>query len=311
MNIKELITQDLHVPPEFVTQVEEVARTKVKIFSIPKRSGGNRLICQPSKKTKTIQYWLMNNVFCKLPVHPAAKAYRPGISILDNAKAHRGNRFFIRLDLLNFFPSISYHDLKPILERWHRAEKPSWALDDDAEDLIRKTCFYKKDTLPIGYPSSPMIANITMYGFDQSISELLIQSEFNDVIYTRYADDLIFSTNTQNRCYKIKNVVTDVINNNLSPRIQINPTKTRLGSSTGGTARVTGLKICTGGYITINRKQKDHIRLMLSLFKDKRLKSSDHEVLKGHLAYVRFVAPNFYTKLAQRYFKEIEELQRD
>lgn len=60
-----------------------------KTYAIPKRDGGTRTIEHPSKKLKALQRWLLTNVLEGLPVHPAAMAYKKGISIFDNAKAMR------------------------------------------------------------------------------------------------------------------------------------------------------------------------------------------------------------------------------
>lgn len=309
MHIKQAIATDLSIPDGLIDEAISVARAHVKIFRIDKRSGGSREIFHPSKKLKTIQYWLMHSAFNHMPVHDASMAYRDGISILHNANMHRSNRFFLKMDLEDFFPSISFNDFIPILRDWHLNSKPKWALDRDAELLIKRVCFYKNDRLAIGYPSSPIISNIVMSEFDSKVSALIADDKYGKVVYTRYADDLVFSTDKKGACAEIKREMHTLIQATTSPNINVNHNKTRIGSSTGGSASVTGLKICSGGHITIHRKQKDHIRLLLSLYRKGTLNPEEERSLLSHLSYCHYVAPDFYTKISKKFFREIHELR--
>ena len=309
MHIKEAIASDLSIPGSLIDDAINIARAHVKIFRIKKKSGGSREIFHPSKKLKTIQYWLMHSVFSQIPVHDASMAYRDGISILHNANLHRSSRFFLKMDLKNFFPSISFNDFIPILSNWHANAKPDWVLDEEAEFLLKRVCFYKNDRLAIGYPSSPIISNIVMGEFDSKVSALIADEKYGKVIYTRYADDLVLSTDKKGACAEIKRELHTLIQATKSPNISVNHHKTKLGSSTAGSASVTGLKICSDGHITIHRKQKDHIRLLLGLYRKGRLQPEEEESLLGHLNYCHYVAPDFYTKISKKYFREIHELR--
>ena len=311
MDIKEKISTDLVIPSDLVDEAVTVSRSQVKKFPIKKKDGTSRAIYQPAKKVKTIQYWLIANIFDKLPVHPSSAAYIKGKSILSNANRHRKNRYFLKMDFKNFFPSIKWSDLEPIITTWHETATLDWELTNDAKNLIRRTCFYLNDSLPIGYPSSPIISNIVMYAIDDEIKHLLSKREkYGNAIYTRYADDLVISTDKKYVCSDIYDVISELIRKTHSPKLSLNYKKTKLGSSASGSALVTGLRISTNGHITIHRKQKDHIRLLLALYKKKKLKQNEQMSLLGHLAYVRHVAPQFYSKLQNKYFKEIIELKK-
>lgn len=311
MDIKKKISTDLDIPSDLIDEAVAVSRSQVKKFYINKRDGNSRrAIYQPAKKIKTIQYWLMASVFKELPVHPSSAAYIKGESILSNARRHRKNRYFLKMDFKDFFPSIKWRDFKPIIRAWHEKETPDWKLTRYAEDLIRQTCFYLNDSLPIGYPCSPMISNAVMFTIDDDIVNLLSDCDkYGNVIYTRYADDLVISTDKKHVCNDIYKVVNELIKKTKSPKLSLNREKTKMGSSTSGSALVTGLRIYANGHITIHRKHKDHIRLLLSLYKKKELEQEEQRSLLGHLAYVRHVAPQFYSKLQNKYFKEIEELK--
>src|SRR5690554_1953604 len=77
-----------------------------KHYKISKRSGGKRLISQPAIEVKLLQRAFADVYLSKLPVHPAAMAYRTGLSILDNAKVHAGSGSILKMDFRDFFPSI-------------------------------------------------------------------------------------------------------------------------------------------------------------------------------------------------------------
>lgn len=309
MEIKQEISKDLGVPVSLIDEALSLARSQVKRFPKKKRNGGYREIFQPSKKLKNLQYWLIYNLFKRLPVHDSAVAYLDGVSILHNAKRHSENRYFLKMDLNNFFPSINYLDLLPLIEAWHKRILPVWELDDQAKDLIRLSCFFKGDILPIGYPSSPIISNIIMFDFDTQVTKLISDRvKYGECVYTRYADDLILSTDKKGACIDLLKDVTTIINGMVSPKISVNNSKTKLCSSSGGSASVTGLKICNDGHITIHNKQKDHIRLLLSLYRKGILKE-EHKSLLGHLSYCHYVAPAFYSNLVKKYFTEIKQLR--
>ena len=310
MDIREKISSDLDIPLSYIDDSLDVARVRVKKLVLKKRNGSPRVVYQPSKKLKTIQYWLIHNVLTKLPVHHASMAYGKGQSILTNAHKHRMSRYFLKMDFHNFFPSIVWRDFEPILIAWHKATTPKWPLDDGAKRLVRLSCFFLKDVLPIGYPSSPFIGNSTMYAMDKKMDNLLSDhSKFGRTVYTRYADDIVISTDKKNVCTQICNVVCKLISESRSPKLKINREKTRFGSSSSGSAMVTGLRMCPDGHITIHRKHKDRIRLFLSLYKKNTLDDASRLSLLGHLAYVRHVAPKFYSTLQKKYFLEIQELQ--
>lgn len=311
MRLLDKIEADTRVPNRILLKSINEAHRLIRRIEIKKRDGGVRYVYQPTRGLKIIQYWLIENVFSKLRVHPAALAYQRGISIRHNAEKHRYGRYFLKMDFVDFFPSIVFADLSPHLERWYAANTPGWTLDEDAVDLIRRACFGKDDRLVMGFPPSPVISNIVMFEFDHDLT-LLFQSNkaaFGTCTYTRYADDVVISTDKAKICGDIYDEIARRIGRSLSPRLRINPKKTRYQSSTGGSAYVTGLRICADRHLTLHRKYKDHVRLMLALLGKGQLPPSEHPQLLGHLNYIRKSDPAFYTKLRMKYFQAIESLQ--
>jgi len=277
---------------------------------LTKRKGGYRVICQPSAKLKTLQYWVIKNICNYLPVDKSAYAYIDGVSILHNALFHASNKYFLKVDLKDFFPSISFDDFIKIVRDWYENNQPVWELDKNSESILKKVCFDEKGFLPIGYPSSPSISNAVMYPVDLVIKKEIEEGKYGKMLYTRYADDLIFSTDKKGVCRIFLRELSRIIKDIKSPKIEINRYKTNICSSTAGSAIVTGLRIANDGHITIHKKQKDHIRLLLSLYKKGILKRDDYSSLLGYLAYVRYVDSAFYSKIQHKFFKEIDSLRK-
>lgn len=308
MSLLETISQDLNVPVSMLNDALSSSRKLVKHLKIPKKDGSDRLVYQPSKKLKIIQYWLDSHIFSNLNIHDSATAYQREKSIKENASSHRNSRYFLKLDFKDFFPSIKFKDFEPFLQKWHTGANPIFT-EIELLEAVRCSCFYTGDSLPIGYPTSPIISNIVMYEFDSQVTALLSDKEkYGKTVYTRYADDLTFSTDLKYSCKSIKDLVSNELRSMVSPILKLNNSKTRFVSSSGGSAFITGLRICHDGHITIHRKYKDRIRLLISLYQKGILPEEEENSLKGHLSHIRHVDSSFYTKLQNKYFYIISKL---
>jgi RNA-directed DNA polymerase len=109
--ILEQMAADLGLTPVFIEAFARGASHAYKSYPIRKRNGDTRTIHHPSKQLKSMQRWLLSYVIEKLPVHAAATAYRKQRSIFDNARVHARNKFLLRMDCRQFFPSITEADL--------------------------------------------------------------------------------------------------------------------------------------------------------------------------------------------------------
>lgn len=308
-SLKDCLTDELGVPESLIAEAIREAHSHVRLIKIPKRNGGKRIAYQPSSKLKLIQYWLMDNCFSKIAIHTASAAFCPGASIKKNADHHSSNRYLIRVDIEDFFPSIRFSDFRPYLEEWHRIERPIWPLDADSFEIVKSACFNKHGALPIGYPTSPNIANIVMRNLDELIiSELTNKTNIKDVKYTRYADDMVVSCNEKGGCNKILGVLNKVIGQSSTPRLKINSDKTRFMSKSGGSAVVTGLVVRADGTITVPRKYKDKIRLILSRARKGAVNAESKEQILGHLNHIRDIDPDYYNWLIAHYFETLENL---
>ena len=91
-------------------------------FKIPKKTGGERIISAPMPRLKQAQYWILDNILNKIPVHDAVHGFRCDRSILTNAKPHVGADVVINFDLQDFFPSVSYKRVKGLFRSFGYSE---------------------------------------------------------------------------------------------------------------------------------------------------------------------------------------------
>jgi RNA-directed DNA polymerase len=151
-------------------------------FRVRKRRGGSRLIEAPSVQLKHIQRWIQSNVTALLPSSAAAHGFRPGRSIKTNAEPHVGTELLVQYDIRDFFGSITTSDVM-------RAFRLLGYSTGVSRALTALTTF--RGALPQGAPTSPDLANFAARTLDARLSGL---SEKNGAAYTRYADDLTFSS---------------------------------------------------------------------------------------------------------------------
>jgi RNA-directed DNA polymerase len=168
-------------------------------FSIPKRRGGVRIISSPKRRLRVAQRWLLETVLVRLAVHEAAMAFRPGRSIRDNAALHAAMALVIRIDLKEFFPSITFRRVKGLFESFGynegiatllallATEAPRVAATLDGQ---RRFVSLGERQLPQGACTSPAITNILCRKLDRRLAGAARVFGF---VYTRYADDLVFS----------------------------------------------------------------------------------------------------------------------
>ena len=186
----------------FLAFHREVARTQhYRRFALPKKTGGVRTISAPMPRLKRAQYWVLDNIFAKVPVHAAAHGFLPGKSIVSNAAPHAGQAIVINLDLKDFFPSIAYPRIKGVFRALGYSEATATLLAllcsenvcdelqvDGERFFVGRTA--RERVLPQGAPTSPMLTNILCRTLDKRLQGVATKLGFN---YTRYADDLSFS----------------------------------------------------------------------------------------------------------------------
>lgn len=272
-----------------------------KIYKIPKKSGGHRVIAQPAKETKFIQHWLIKNLFNRLPVHRCAKAYKTGGSIKQNAFAHKNNSYMAKFDFKNFFNSIQYSHVTSFLAQNFGNEFVAEDIERIAQVCCVKIPSKEELCLSVGAPTSPLLSNAILFEFDTKIFAWCIEHSFE---YTRYADDLTFSTSIRDSCNKIEPMLRAVIDDLANLDLVINERKTT-HLSKKFKRRVTGLIIDNNNNISLGRDRKRKISAMVHQFSIGILKESDVYKIQGLLGFAVDIEPEFISRMNDKYGNEV------
>lgn len=152
-------------------------------FEIPKKSSGVREILAPNPSLKILQQKL--NYIMTLIYKPkySVHGYVKEKSIVTNAKQHLNKNYVLNFDIENFFPSINFGRVRGIL-------KSFFGIGDDSATVIANICCFN-NSLPQGAPTSPILSNMICFQLDRELQNLAKRSS---CVYTRYADDITFST---------------------------------------------------------------------------------------------------------------------
>ena len=234
------------------------------MFYIDKKDGTKREILAPNEKLKKVQKNL-SKILCKsyecINKNPkAVHGFIEKKSIITNAKMHKNKRYVLNIDLKDFFPSITFNRIVGFFKK-----NKHFQLEHEVAILIAQILCHK-GKLPQGSPSSPIMSNLIMLSLDK---ELNILSKKYGLIYTRYADDITFSTNKREFpkeiAYSINNVDWNVskilerlINNY---HFEINHNKTRMQYRT---SRQETTGIVVNKIVNVSRTYIRNIRAMLN-----------------------------------------------
>lgn len=192
VSVRKLRWYSVHRPRERVTHYVQ--------YALPKRRGGERLISAPKRGLKALQRKLLEALVSKLPVSDAAHGFVKARSIRTAAAPHLKPALLLRFDLEEFFPSITYARLRGYLIAMGYGYPVAAALAVLMTEAERQPVVIEGQTyfVPVGprvlaqgAPTSPGIANAICHRLDR---RLLGLAKKEGLAFTRYADDLSFST---------------------------------------------------------------------------------------------------------------------
>lgn len=238
-------------------------------------------------------------------LHPSGFAYRKGHSVLSCVKMHVNNTYFIKIDIKDFFASISKNVMNKVLKAHfcengldvynahliYSAKKLRYKykskIVDSWDGLVEILSFcFVNDKLPLGLTCSPLLSNIYMNFFDARVSR-----QFPHLIYTRYSDDILVSS-TNPFSYKI---ILDFIKTELSYlNLEFNKSKTHYLelNQKGDHVKFLGLNIIKSdneNYISVGKKYLINTSILL----DKYLNGSAHipsSIIVGKIKYIKHIS---------------------
>lgn len=204
-----------------------------------KPDGTYRAIWAPLPSLMHVQRWILTNVLTGLKLHDAAFAYRRGLSIRHCADQHVGARWLLKMDLHNFFgtieesrvygaflalgyPPLLAFEMARVCTKIPRQEKELPPLE--GRGLDRYDVPYR-GVLPQGAPTSGALANAIGFRLDVKLREI---ADTNGLVYTRYSDDLTFSSSSQFSRSTASNLVAQVERAIALTGFQVHKKKTRV-----------------------------------------------------------------------------------
>lgn len=268
-------------------------------FHIPKKSGGFREINAPKPELMNLlrkikQAFEESNIL----EHEQAYAYVKNRTCKHALELHQKNnsKWFLKLDLKDFFGSCTKAFCLSTLSFIY----PFCCF----ETVSEKTCLEMiidiatlNGALPQGTPLSPLLTNILMTPYDYFIQRYCIRNKF---IYTRYADDMLISSQLNFNWQQVQNDIKDC----LPAQLIINTAKTRYGSSAGQNWNL-GLMLNKDNKITLGHKHKERLKAAIfSFLKDFTTGNYwsiiDTQRLQGDIAYQKNIEPQYAANIIRK-----------
>ena len=269
-------------------------------YKIRKKAGGDRPIEAPDYLLKDIQRWIYINILCKdTSINDCVHGFIPKSmnkdkvrGVLTNAAPHAGHDWLINIDLKNFFHTVKLDKVKDYFS--------SLGYEDEVVKTLTALCTYKS-RLPQGAPTSPMLSNIIASTMDVM---MLKYCNKRGIVYTRYADDLTFSANSDVEVPPIEDIYKIVYLNGF----KVNRMKTKVRYK-GCRQEVTGLTVTNGVHVSQRFKKEilrelhfckkfgvyehyQHMNTTKGLYKD---------WLRGKIMFVRQIDPACGNKMLEQF----------
>ncbi|MBC8436839.1 RNA-directed DNA polymerase [bacterium] len=226
MNIYELLNTTSKEVSSIILELDQHYLS----YPIAKRNRKTmRWIDAPQGKLKELQETFLHRYLYRFSAHPSCVGFVKGKSVRTGAERHIGTEQLLNMDLKNFFSTIKIYKVAKLLtfltsrHSTITGKQVTFVNTDDKEKLARLLTY--KNTLPQGAPSSPAIANLCAYQMDVQLTAL---AKNNGCIYTRYADDLTFSTKKTKDKFNIIGMIPQIRETIEKNMFSVNYKKTRV-----------------------------------------------------------------------------------
>lgn len=269
-------------------------------YKIKKSNGGSRTISAPQEPLKSLQHEILHKILYIKDPHESSIGFIPGASITDGADKHVGSKAILNLDLKDFFHSVKYDKIISIMlsigEHINRNLFSKSLSSKDMSILARLVSF--KYCLPQGAPTSPYLSNLAAYSMDDGLSEY---AEKNNLVYTRYADDMSFSHATGD--IDMLKVYKDILPIIEEKNFKVNKRKTRILRD-HQRMTVTGIVINDKKGVPKWKWKNFRAELHNLLKSGKTISEDKHQQLLGYAQWLK----QLNAKKAEPYLKQIGKI---
>jgi RNA-directed DNA polymerase len=287
-----------------------------------------REIIEPNPPLKKIQRQMLAVLrdIMSIKPHASAMAYEKETSIVDNALFHKDSNHFVRIDLSDFFGSINPNFFRSVLTKYYEfgllqlhdyylADKNPFMIEElrgRFERLIDQSnrivdilidIAFLDNKLPQGSPLSPYLSNLAMMEVDYNIAEALLDGDYsnNQIRYTRYADDMVFSSfSSINKIQLVKMVKAYLA----STPLKVNDAKTGY-YKLPAKVQITGLTVSNDHQVTyghLNKAQlKRELFILMINIKNGNFDLEVSQKILGKLSYLAMIEPTYYQRIRYVY----------
>lgn len=295
---------------DFIKENEFTEETKHNFyteFKIPKAKGGYRQLINPAPELKKLQRKLLDFIVDNLKIlpHNASHAFIKNRDAITNAKVHQKSHYIVSLDIKDFFPSITTKILHNKLKNISLFSYDYQKVKNFLDALIFIATY--KDCLPQGSPLSPYLSNLVMLDFDYEIDRAIGNKELQYYWYTRYADDMTFSSKTYHNHHQLILYVKQTLYSVFGDSLKLNDQKIKVLKNTGK-CFITGAKLNKDNQITIGHEKKKQIKHELyNLFVAEINKEITYEQTTstlGLMSYMHRIEPEYTKYLANKMLRK-------
>ncbi len=258
----------------------------------------------PSKLLRKYHKFLNSFIFDYANVNEKVVfSYREGKNAFDAVQKHSTNSHFFQTDIKGFFENIIIDDVEKIIDS-QLSDSPINDIQKHKKKILNLVTV--NNQIPIGFSTSPNISNTFLYDFDNLFEKYCLDK---NIIYTRYADDLIISSNASGNLDDLQTIISNIFTELFDDRIHINSKKTKY-TKKGRKIKLLGMVILPSGKVTIDPSLKSEIEVLLHFYVNDKTKFRDYlektygnklSTISGKLNYINTVDKDYLNKLRKKY----------
>lgn len=269
-------------------------------YPIPKSNGKQRWLDAPQDELKQVQEDLLENLLYRFTPHNSAIGFKPGVSMIKGPKQHLQSEVMLSMDFKDYFTSIK-KDYVYRFTSWMSTQLyndgicDEWS--DNAQTKFANLVTYK-GYLPQGAPTSPTLSNLITYPLDVEISKI---ADKYDVTYTRYADDITFSSDDEDM--DIMEIYPEIEGSIESFGLPINHKKTRIRRQH---QRMVVTGVVVNDKLSVPKWKWRNFRAKLHNLKmsQQPLSKLEYQQITGYAQWIKQLHP----KRGERFLQEIGKL---
>ncbi len=296
------LAKTLSLTPNELNQLAATAEKQYFSYQILKNDGSFRDIHAPKTNLKVVQRAILDQLLTLVPLNNKAHGFRRGRSIVTNSQRHVGQRIIAKVDIKDFFPSITAARVFGLFM--------GLGYPREVSRLLTRLTTYE-GSLPTGAPTSPVLSNLVCRRLDRRLAGVGEKMQFE---YSRYADDMTFSSRNV-KMLQLLPFLQQIIN---EEGFSVKTSKTRIQRN-GAQQKVTGIVVNSKPNIArkeirtlraiLNNCKKGNLRMQARKYAESRgvgslSLNSFQASLRGKINHVRQVNP----EIGQRLLRDFLEI---